>query len=299
LDDPDFERYIAYTEFFRRYSLPVPEMFGADREQKQALFEDLGDLSLYSWLKCRRESKIIEAIYCEVLDILVKLHTSVSRHSAECPLLCSRVFDYEHLRWETGYFLERFVKGLADITIRDEHKLEEEFSMLAKSVDSFPKAIVHRDFQSQNIMITGDGTPRLIDYQGARMGPPAYDLASFLWDPYYRLEEDVRERLVCGYIEKMRAGNAFDVDFDEDEFRHSLLLCRLQRHMQALGAYGFLSKVKGKKYFLKHIPQAMEYLVIETALANKNYPALYELVNKLNSLYTKENKKCSFVNKLK
>src|SRR4030067_2905637 len=110
------------------------------------------------------------------------------------------------------------------------------------------------------------------------MGPPAYDLASFLWDPYYRLEDDMRERLVCCYIEKMSAGlsSDFNRDFDEDEFRRSLLLCRLQRHMQALGAYGFLSKVKGKKYFLKHIPQALGYLLSETALASKDYPAIHE-----------------------
>jgi NDP-sugar pyrophosphorylase family protein len=44
-DDPDYERHIAYTEFFSSHSLQVPEMFDADREQKQALFEDLGDLS--------------------------------------------------------------------------------------------------------------------------------------------------------------------------------------------------------------------------------------------------------------
>ena len=293
LDDPDFERHIEYTEFFRRYSLPVPEIYGADREQKQAIFEDLGDLSLYSWLKCRKEQEIAETIYCKVLDILVTLHTSVSIKSKECRLLSSRVFDYEHLRWETSYFLKRFVAGIAGITIRDEHKLEAELRMLAESVDSFPKAIVHRDFQSQNIMINRNGTPRLIDYQGAKMGPPAYDLASVLWDPYFRLEDDMQERLVCSYIEKMRSGlsSDFDKDFDEDEFRHSLLLCRLQRHMQALGAYGFLSKVKGKKYFLKHIPQAMEYLVKETVLAGKDYPALHELVEKLNSVYANENKK--------
>jgi NDP-sugar pyrophosphorylase family protein/aminoglycoside/choline kinase family phosphotransferase len=287
LDDPDFERHIAYTDFFRRYSLPVPEMFGADREQKQAIFEDLGDLSLYSWLKCRREPEITEVIYCKVLDILVRLHTYVSRKSAECQLLSSRVFDYEHLRWETSYFLERFVTGHTGITIRDELKLEAEFRMLAESVDSLPKAVVHRDFQSQNIMITGNGTPRLIDYQGARMGPPAYDLASLLWDPYYRLEEDMRERLVCSYMGKMRAG--LSSDFDEAEFRHSLLLCRLQRHMQALGAYGFLSKVKDKKYFLKHIPQAMEYLSEEIEQACEDYPHLHELVRKITTVYAKEN----------
>jgi NDP-sugar pyrophosphorylase family protein/aminoglycoside/choline kinase family phosphotransferase len=291
LDDPDFERHIEYTEFFRRHYLPVPEMFSADKAQKQALFEDLGDISLYSWLKCRREPEVTEYIFSKVLDILVTLHTSVSRKKAECWLLCSRVFDYEHLRWETSYFLERFVTGIAGIAIRDELKLQAELRMLAESVDSFPKAIVHRDFQAQNIMIERDGTPRLIDFQGARVGPPAYDLASVLWDPYFRLEDDMRERLVCSYIKKMRAAllDDFDREFDEEAFRHSLQLCRLQRHMQALGAYGFLSKVKGKKYFLKHIPQAMEYLVQETALANKDYPALHELVKKLNSLYAEQN----------
>ncbi len=35
--------------------------------------------------------------------------------------------------------------------------------------------------------------------------------------------------------------------------------------MQALGAYGFLSVVKGKKYFLKHIPEALRLLKEETA----------------------------------
>ena len=97
--------------------------------------------------------------------------------------------------------------------------------MLAESVDSFPKAVVHRDFQSQNIMITRNGTPRLIDYQGARMGPPAYDLASILWDPYYRLEEDMRERLVCCYIEKMRAGLSSDSDRILMKMNSGILCC--------------------------------------------------------------------------
>ena len=224
---------------------------------------------------------MIEGMYRKVLDILVKLHTDVSRNSADCPLLASRVFDYEHLRWETGYFTERFVSGLLEMTITDERKLDEEFHRLAKTVDSFPKAIVHRDFQSQNIMVTRNGPPRVIDYQGARMGPPAYDLASVLWDPYYRLDEAMQERLITYYIEARKTASSHSLD--ENEFRYSLLLCRLQRHMQALGAYGFLSRVKGKKYFLKHIPLAMEYLSEEIALVSEDYPALHALVRKLNA----------------
>jgi NDP-sugar pyrophosphorylase family protein/aminoglycoside/choline kinase family phosphotransferase len=287
-DDPDYDRHIAYTLFFRRHSLPVPEMFEADEVSKQALFEDLGDLSLYAWLQCRRESQMIEGMYRRVLDILIDLHTEVSGNIAECPLLDSRVFDYEHLRWETSYFMERFVSGHAGMKIKDGRGLKEEFQVLAETVDSFPKTVVHRDFQSQNLMVTKGGILRLIDYQGARIGPPAYDLASVLWDPYHRIEEDMQERLVCHYIEKMRAV-AFN-DFDKDEFRYALLLCRLQRHMQALGAYGFLANIKGKKNFIKHIPQALRYLAEETALAAEDFPVLYELVSELNARYAEENR---------
>ncbi len=280
-DDPDYDRHIDYTQFFRRHSLPVPEMFETDGGRKQALFEDLGDLSLYSWLQCRRESQMIEGMYRKVLNILIDLHTKVSANIAECPLLASRVFDCEHLRWETGYFMERFVSGHSGMMIKNAHTLKEEFQMLAETVDSFPKTVVHRDFQSQNLMIMKGGIPRVIDYQGARMGPPSYDLASILWDPYYRIEEAMLERLLCYYIGKMNAV-AFN-EFDEDEFRYSLLLCRLQRHMQALGAYGFLSEVKGKKYFLKHIPQAVRYLKEESALVSEDFPALHELIMELNA----------------
>ena len=87
-DDPDYERHIAYTEFFRRYSLPVPEMYAADRKQKQALFEDLGDLSLYSWLKCRRAPEKIEAIYRRVLGYTGNASYNCERKICRLPAAC-------------------------------------------------------------------------------------------------------------------------------------------------------------------------------------------------------------------
>jgi aminoglycoside/choline kinase family phosphotransferase len=69
--------------------------------------------------------------------------------------------------------------------------------------------------------------------------------------------------------------------FDEREFWDSLIPCRLQRHMQALGAYGFLSVVKGKRYFEKHIPEALRLLKEETEAVKNEYPDLYKLVKSL------------------
>jgi hypothetical protein len=70
-------------------------------------------------------------------------------------------------------------------------------------------------------------------------------------------------------------------DFDEGSFRDSILPCRLQRHMQALGAYGFLSVIKGKKYFLKHVPEALRLLKQETSFSQSHYPVLNRLVTGL------------------
>ncbi len=314
--DQDFSRHIEYTGFFRRYSIPVPELIEADHQNMSAIFEDLGDLSLYSWLKCQREKEQIEKVYRQIIDVLILIHTVATEHVSECPLLRNRVFDYNHLRWETDYFIERFVKGIGNTGVKDLTALNGEFHRLALKVDSFPKTVIHRDFQSQNIMITKEGIPRILDYQGARIGPPAYDVVSILWDPYYRLEDNIREKLLDYYINQvippapsLEKGGKNIPDFKsesskkahpilenpprspfykgglrgitEKEFRETLLPCRLQRHMQALGAYGFLSSVKGKRYFLKYVPEGLRLLKEDVSLSKKEYPELYSLVTGL------------------
>jgi NDP-sugar pyrophosphorylase family protein/aminoglycoside/choline kinase family phosphotransferase len=277
-DDPDFQRHIAYTHFFLKNSIPVPAIVEADPDNKTALFEDVGDLSLYSWLKCPREQDQITKIYRRVLDIAVLIHTTATEQRVECSSLQDRIFDYDHLRWETRYFIERFVDGIRNSKIDKASELDEELHKLALKADSFHKTIVHRDFQSQNIMIRKDNIPRLLDYQGARIGPPAYDVASVLWDPYVRLEQKTREGLLHYYIHRMGEVARW---FNEKDFRDALLPCRLQRHMQALGAYGFLSRVKGKKYFLRYIPEGLRLLREDLSEAKNEYPVLDNLVKKL------------------
>ena len=115
--------------------------------------------------------------------------------------------------------------------------------------------LVHRDFQSQNVLINR-GEAWLIDFQGLRPGLAQYDLASLVYDPYMELEAASREELINGYISKvLDAGGEIEPDF-----RRTLDLCAMQRLMQALGAYGFLGLVKERRAFLEHIPAALRSL---------------------------------------
>ncbi len=297
--DPDYERQLQYSIFFNGLGLPVSRLIAAASIEEtiqnnamsghSAVFEDLGDFSLYSWMKCRRQVEDIESMYKKVLEIIVKMHTfstavdsfpTTGKPAAfrlETPKF--RKFDFDHLCWESSYFLREFVVGFCRQDIADSAFLDDEFHRLAVEVDSYPKRVIHRDCQSQNIMIVQKDRPYLIDYQGARIGPPAYDLASLLWDPYIKIEENLRERLILFYI-KIRTEIDGD-SFDQSLFRRSILPCLLQRHMQALGAYAFLSMTKGKEYFEKFIPGALGMLCAELEQVKDRFPVLYGLVRKI------------------
>ena len=120
---------------------------------------------------------------------------------------------------------------------------------IAEKLAQLPRVLVHRDFQSQNILIR-NGQAYLIDFQGMRPGLAQYDLASLLFDPYVDLSDMERGELLDHYC----GGKP------SPEFLQTLRVCAMQRLMQALGAYGFLGLVKDHRHFLEHIPKAVRSL---------------------------------------
>ncbi|MBW1713185.1 MAG: phosphotransferase, partial [Deltaproteobacteria bacterium] len=119
---------------------------------------------------------------------------------------------------------------------------------------------LHRDFQSRNIIIQdsppGSRQVRIIDFQGGRLGPPGYDLASLLIDPYVGLSSAEQAALFEGYLD-LAAGRGV---VDEKSFRQDYPVLALFRNLQMLGAFAYLSRVKGRPGFAWHIPAALASL---------------------------------------
>jgi aminoglycoside/choline kinase family phosphotransferase len=173
--------------------------------------------------------------------------------------------------WEHNYFLENFVRQLCGIGLerRMRRQIETELSVLAQKLSSDTRNLVHRDLQSQNVMLC-QGEPFLIDFQGMRFGTRFYDLGSLLCDPYVRISEREREALLMDYY------RLSEQDRNWDSFRKSFWEASSQRLMQALGAYSYLGLAMGLKKYLAHIPAGLGNLRMAAGNAI-SLPGLLEL----------------------
>lgn len=254
-NDPETERYLAIAAFLYDAGLGAPAVLAHDPTTGAVLLEDLGDGTLEALLAV--DHGRAPRLYDRVLDRLADLQTFGAERRALCPRAWDRSFDVAYLRWETDYFRERFLCGHAGLLPADLAALDSEFDALAQACRRHPYTLVHRDFQSQNILIK-DGVVRLVDVQGMRWGPVAYDAVSLLYDPYVDVPWQQREALLASLPERMAARGGRLID--ADQWRAMTAACGLQRLMQALGAYAYLGHQRGRPAFLAHIPRALVHL---------------------------------------
>jgi len=250
LDRADNAGYTDNARFLARAGVRVPAVFMHDPIEGVMVMEDVGSEDLFSfrddpWPERRR-------LYELTLEQIALLHTK-AHLASDCPPL-QPPFDEALYLWEQDYFIEHclgrhFKMNASEITAQvDRTRLREIAAQLAAE----PRCLVHRDFQSQNVMIR-DGQPAFIDFQGLRPGLAQYDLASLLLDPYVSLPATERDTLFTHYLTVAGVKNPA-------HFRALYDLCAMQRLMQALGAYGKLGHLDGRTHFLKHIPAAVALL---------------------------------------
>jgi hypothetical protein len=245
--------YAAIAAFLLEIDIPVPKLICHDPESCLILMEDLGDADLWSFRKTSWEKR--RPLYQKTLTILHRLQSFSEKDFPSGRVRLMEDFGPDLYRWERGYFREQFVRNVCKIELEPsfERKLESELSALGERLSETMRCLVHRDLQSQNVMIR-DGEPFLIDFQGMRFGTPFYDLGSLLCDPYVDFADRERDELLSFYYGLSKGG------FDQAGFRDYFWEASAQRLMQALGAYGFLGRSKGLKKFLEYIPAGLRNL---------------------------------------
>lgn len=244
--------YAEHAHFLKAHSIHVPEVMEHDDKEHLLWLQDLGEKNL--WSQRNQPWNVRRPLYESVLIDVGRLHRIPLTAVTAAGITLQKEFDQGLYLWEQDYFLENALGGLFNIALKTRQNLDSScpLQQLAKNLAALPRQLIHRDLQSQNIMLMGN-QPWLIDFQGMRAGLAPYDLASLLCDPYVSVPASEREELLTFYQSEMQR-HSFAFPFD---FKKVFWQCAAQRLMQALGAYGFLSLHRGKQKFQQYITPAL------------------------------------------
>ncbi len=263
----------AIASHLYNHHLSVPRPYGFDSQYGAIIFDDLGHTLLYDVLPKYSVAQT-KNIYQQVIKVLAALQ--IKGREGFDPEWCWDTSYYDQqlmLERESHYFSREFCHRYMGVTIPS--VIEEEFVKLAARISHEPgDYLLHRDFQSRNIMLV-QGRPWIIDFQGARIGPLGYDVASLLNDPYSNIKEDCKQELLGYYVQAVNDYLPLDYDIFMAGYHH----IALQRNLQVLGAYAYLNVVKGKAFFRQFIRPALTNLLsLLNGPLSAEYPTLQKFI---------------------
>ncbi len=233
--------------------VPVPEIYAFDLQNGWIIMEDLGRMRLQD-LVATGEDPL--PLYREILPMLLHLQLKGAEGFDHRWCCQTRYYDHVVMRgYESDYFREAFLHRYLGLQ-KQWPELESAFEYVAQRLARSSRFFfLYRDFQSRNILLH-KGSIGFVDWQGGRLGPLGYDLASLLIDPYVALSPDHQHTLFQEYrdlLEDHDSGLA-------QELTEDYPFLALQRNLQILGAFATLTTVHGKTYFEEYIPSAVKAL---------------------------------------
>jgi aminoglycoside/choline kinase family phosphotransferase/GTP:adenosylcobinamide-phosphate guanylyltransferase len=273
LSRQEVDAFVAIGTHLQSMGVPVPPIFGYDCFAGLVFMEDLGNQHLQQRVEYENPATRY-FYYGQVIDEWIKMAVRGAQEFDPAWTFQSTHYDRDLiLEKECRYFTEAFLHGY--LNRRENFKfLQAEFEQLADGIEKTAiMGLIHRDFQSRNIMLKNEAI-RIIDFQGARLGPIQYDLASLLIDPYVALSKEEQHRLLDETVLKLEQ----QCDLDAERFIAGFRLCAVTRNLQILGAFAFLSKSKGKEKFKAYIPRAVINLHRNLAAQPLKLPRLVDII---------------------
>lgn len=249
--EPALEPLRSYLE---SNGLPVPKSYasrgGID------LLEDLGDTSLQK-AAATASPEFRHALYSEACDIAARLQELTP--DATVPAF-ARQLDTVLFQYKAGLFLEWSLPDALgrSATPAEAEVVQKTFELITATALSAPQKLAHRDFQSSNLFLRKNATlgARLcmIDFQGAFLAPPEYDLVCLLRDSYVELSDaEVAEQLT-----RIRLKLPETPSIENMQERFDLLT--LSRKGKDHARFLYAAKTRGQRHLLAYMPTTLRYL---------------------------------------
>ena len=233
--------FAAVAEWLCSMGLSAPEIIHRDLEKGLLLLADFGDARLRETLD--QDPSRERELYELATDVLIHLH----RHPP-MPGLSGHGLD----TWleELMLFPDWYCKALGLAVDVDGYRAAWVEALRPVAADGLGPVTILRDYHAENIMLIGgrDGVEHfgLLDFQDARAGHPAYDLASVLEDARRDVPEMIERDMIDRYLAATGQGEAFE---------RAYWALAAQRNTRILGVFTRLWKRDNKPHYTVFQPR--------------------------------------------
>jgi len=266
--------------FLAEHGVPVPRRFGGDAGTD--LLEDLGTRSLREAV-AEADASERRDLYEEACELVVRIQRAGLDHASPLPAFDRRLdadlFAYKadlFARWSLPTAFGREARDAEHEVVRDA------FATVAELAAEAPWRLAHRDLQSSNLYVRPrpHGGHRLatIDFQGAFLAPPEYDLVCLLRDSYVELPDEE----VAAHLERTRA--RLPDRPDAAMLRHRFDALTLTRKGKDHARFLSAAAERGATGMLDFVPATVRYLKAASARCAPSSPRfarLDEIVQRL------------------
>ena len=236
--------------------LSVPEILAADAAAGLLLEEDLGD-DLFPQVAQGAGAQGAGAQWAEMLDAAVDALVAMQRAPPPAGLLAwgpeemSATAQATLLDW---WWPAMFAQPAPDAARRE---FAQALAALLAPVAAGPVGFVHRDFFAGNLIWLpgriGARRVGVLDFQGAALGHPAYDLVSLVEDARRDLPEGLARRAMARYLRARP-------ELDGPAFQAAFIACAAQRHLRVAAQWVRLARRDGRPGYLAYGPRTWRRL---------------------------------------
>ncbi|WP_437713517.1 phosphotransferase [Sorangium sp. So ce448] len=246
--------FLEVHALLRERGVRVPALLAEDCEHGLLLLEDLGDATLSAFVE-RAPARRAEVYALAARDLARAQRALAALPSGSIVDSCA--LDETLLRWELDHFrawaLDARGLRLGDVARAELDAVSER---LARRIAAWPRGFVHRDYQSQNLMIVDAAGGGLeiawLDFQDALLGPRAYDLATLLNDS----AQDLDRSFVEARLDDYAAAASLDRTA-RDALGREFEVLTVQRKLKDAGRFVFLDRIGVDPTYLRYVEPAL------------------------------------------
>lgn len=247
----DVPLFVRIADHLRGLGLSTPRILEDDNGDGFLLLEDFGKNTFTRLLADGYDER---SLYELAIDVLAHLQKSENVTAVDVGR-----YDEEMLLREVAYVPEWLWPALRDEVCPQDlaQSFEDAWQRVFRFLPPLPETLVIRDFHVDNLMLlkgrAGIEACGLLDFQGAVIGNPAYDLVSLLEDARRDIPETLRIAMKDRFYGTMKLSN-------RSLFDQWYAVMGAQRHTKVLGLFVRLCRRDGKAHYMQHLPRVAKLL---------------------------------------